>query len=90
MNWMDKHCRANVCVTIGRRKISRLLLVDDLVLLASFEFVLQYILNAFATAYEIAEMKINKSKTEVHFSRNSVLNFLEIQFNVLCKSAMYY
>ena len=33
MNWIDKFSRTNECVTIGRRKISRLLFADDLVLL---------------------------------------------------------
>ena len=41
LNWINKLSRTDECVTIGRCKISRLLFVDDLVLLASSESGLQ-------------------------------------------------
>ena len=41
MNWMDKFSRTDGCVMIERCNINRLLLADDLVLLASSEFGLQ-------------------------------------------------
>ena len=73
MNWMDKLCQNDQFVTIGRRKISRLLFADDLVLLAFSESGIQHALNGFANACEIAGMKISISKSEViHLSRNPV------------------
>ena len=65
INGIDKFSRTNECVTIGRRKISRLLFADKLVLLAYSEFGLQRALNGFAAAWEISGMKISASKTEV-------------------------
>ena len=65
MKWMDK--------------LSQLLFADDLVLLASSESGLQRVLNGFAAACDIAEMKINTFKTEVlHLSRNFVLRFMQV------------
>ena len=61
MNWMDKFSRTDECVTVGRCKISRLLFADDLVLLTFSESDLQYALNCFAAARDIAGMKINTS-----------------------------
>ena len=52
-------------------KISRLLLVDALVLLSSTECGLQRAINSFADACNTAGMKISTAKTEVlHLSRN--------------------
>ena len=71
MNWIDKCSQADECDTIGNRKISRLLFVDDLILLSSTEPGLQRALNSFADAYNSAGMKISTAKTEVlHLSRN--------------------
>ena len=63
MNWMYKLSRTDLCVTIGRCKISRLLFADDLVLLASSESDLQHALKGFAAACDFAGMKIGTSKT---------------------------
>ena len=41
MNWINKCSQADECTTIGKRKISRLLFADDLVLLSSIESDLQ-------------------------------------------------
>ena len=77
--WMDKLSGTDKCVTIRRCKISRLLLADDLVLLASSESGLQHVLNGFAAACDIAGMKISTSKTEVlHLSRNPVQCSLQV------------
>ena len=57
---MDK-----LCVTIGKRKSSRLLFADNLVLLASSESGLQHALNDSAAACNIAAMKISTSETVV-------------------------
>ena len=65
MNLIDKFSRSDECVTIGKRKIFRLLFADDLVLLASLESDLQHAFNDFANAGNIAGMKISTSKTEV-------------------------
>ena len=64
MNWMDKLSQTDVCVKIGRCKISRLLFADGLVLLASAKSGLQHTLYGFADAFVIAGMKISTSKTE--------------------------
>ena len=56
-----------------------LLFADDLVSLASSESGLQYALNCFAAACDIAGMKISTSKTEVlHLSRNFVQCSLQV------------
>ena len=79
MNWMNKLSRTDECVTIGRCKISRLLFADGLVLLASSESGLELALNGFASACDIAGMKISTSKTEVlHLSRNLVQCSLQV------------
>ena len=79
MNEMDKLNRIDECVTIGRCNISRLLFADDLVFLASLEIDLQYALNGFAAACDIAGMKISITKTEVlYLSRNSVQCSLQV------------
>ena len=79
MNWMDKLSRIEDCVTIGRRKISRLLFADDLVLLASSISGLQHALNGFAAECDIAGMKISTSKTEVlNLLRNPVQCYLQV------------
>ena len=71
MNWIDKCSQADECATIGNCNISRLLFVDDLVLLSSTESGLQRALNSFADACNTAGMKISTAKTEVlHVSRN--------------------
>ena len=71
MNWIDKCSQDDECATIGNCKISRLLFVDDLVLLSSTESGLQRALNSFADACNTAGMKISTAKTEVlHLSRN--------------------
>ena len=72
MKWIDKCSQADECAVIGNRKISRLLLVDDLVLLSSAESGLQRALNSFADACDTAGMKIKvTAKTELlHLSRN--------------------
>ena len=71
MNWIDKWSRADKCATIRNCKISRLLLVDELVLLSSTEPGLQRALNSFAGACDTDGMKISSAKTEVlHLSRN--------------------
>ena len=73
INWIEKFSRIDECVTIGRRKVSWLLLADNLVLLASSESSPQHALNSFAAACDIAGMKISTSKTEVqNLSRNPV------------------
>ena len=64
MKWMDKLSQTDECVTIGKCKISRLLFVDDLVLLASSESNLQHALNGCAAARDIAGVKISTSKTD--------------------------
>ena len=70
MNWMDKLSQTDECVTIGKCKISQLLFADDLVVLASSESGLQYALNDFEAACDLARMKMNTSKTEaLHLSR---------------------
>ena len=71
MNWIDKCSQADECATIGNCKISRLLFVDDLVLLSSTESGLQRTLNSSADICNAAGMKIITAKTEVlHLSRN--------------------
>ena len=55
---MYKLTQTDVCVTIGRCKIGRLLYTDDLVLLAFCEVGLQHALNCFAPACDIAELKL--------------------------------
>ena len=65
MNWMDKLSRTDECVMIGRWENSRLLFEYDLVLLASSESDLEYVLNSFPAACDIAGMKISTSKSEV-------------------------
>ena len=76
---MDKLSQTNECVTIGICKISLLLFVIDLILLASFESGLQYALNGFAAACNIAGMKISTSKTEVlRLSRNAAQCSLQV------------
>ena len=73
MNWIDKLSQTDECVTIGRCKIRGLLFRDDLVLLASLESGLQYALNGFSAACDIAGMKISTSKTKIlRLSRNPV------------------
>ena len=70
-NWINKLSRTDECVTIGKRKISRLLFADDIILLGSSESGFQHALNGFADTCDTAGMKINTSKTEVLFlSRN--------------------
>ena len=70
INWMDKLNRID-CVMIGKCKISRLLIANDLVLLASSKSGLQHALNGFVAARYIAGIKISTSKTEeLHASRN--------------------
>ena len=79
MNCTDKLRQTDERVTIGGCKISLLLFEYDLVLLASFEFGLQHALNGFASARDIAGMKISTSKTEIlHLSRNSVQCSLQV------------
>ena len=79
MYWMNKLSQSDVCVTTGRSKISRLLFADDLVLLASSESGLQFALNGFAAACNIAGMKISTSKNEVlHLSKNPVQCSLQV------------
>ena len=79
MNWMDKLSRTDVCFTIERRKINRLLFADDLVLLASSESGLPHALNGFGAACGITGMKFSTSKTEVlHLSRNFVQCSLQV------------
>ena len=71
---MDKLCRTDECVTmmIEKYKIIRLPFADDLVLL-TFESGIQHVSNGFASARDIAGMKISTSKTEIlHLSRYSV------------------
>ena len=76
---MDKLSGNDKCDTIGRYKISRLLFVNCLVLLASSEAELQHALNSFAAACDIAGMKISTFKTEIlHLSRNPVQCFLQV------------
>ena len=76
---MDKLCRTDECVTIGKCKISPLLFADNLVLLASSESGLQHTFNKFVAARDIAGMKIITSKTEVfHLLRNFVQFFLQV------------
>ena len=71
LNWIGKCSQADECATIGNCKISRLLFVDDLVVLYSTESGLQRALNSFADARNTAGMKISTAKTEVlHLSRN--------------------
>ena len=79
MNWIDKCGQADECATIGNRKISRLLCVDDLILLSSTESGLQLALNSFADACNTAGMKISAAKTEVpHLSRNPDQRVLQV------------
>ena len=79
MNWMDKLSQIDECVTIGKCKISRLLFVDDLVLLVSSESGLQHALNGFAAACDIAGIKISTSKLEVlHLLKNPVQSSLQV------------
>ena len=71
MNWIDKRSQAGECATIRNCKISRLLFVDDLVLLSSTESSLQRALNSFADACDTSRKKTSMAKTEVlHLSRN--------------------
>ena len=75
VNWIDKLSRTGECVTIGRCKSSRLLFEDHLVLLTSSEYDFQHALNVFAAACDIAGMKINTSKTEVHHPSRNLVKF---------------
>ena len=71
MNSIGKCSQADERATIGYCKISRLLFVDDLVLLSSTESGLQRALNSFPDSFDTAGMKISTAKTEVlHLSRN--------------------
>ena len=79
MNWIDKCSQADECATIGYCKISRLLFVDDLVLLSSTESGLQRVLSSLADACDTAGMKIRTAKTEVYFI------FQEILISACCK-----
>ena len=62
MKWIDKCSQADECATTGNCKISRLLFLNDLVLLFSTESGLQHALNSFADACNTAEMKITRPK----------------------------
>ena len=76
---MDKLSRTEECVTIGKCKINRLLFADDLVLLASSKSGIQYALNGFAAACNIAGVKISTSKTKILLlSRISVQCSLQV------------
>ena len=82
MNWLDKLNRTNECMTIGSRKIIRLLFADDIVLLASSESDLQHALNGFAASCDIAGIKIISSKTQIlHLLKNRVQ--YSLQFGVV-------
>ena len=68
---IDKCSQADECAAIGNRKISRLLLADDLVLHSSTESGLQRALNSFADACNTAGTKISTAKTQVlYLSKN--------------------
>ena len=74
---MDKFSRIDDCVAIGKNKMRRLLFAYDLVLLASYEPDLPHALDGFATACDIALMKISTTKTEVlRLLKNSVMQQL--------------
>ena len=79
MNWIYKLSRTDEGVTIGRRKISQLLLADDIVLLVFSESSLQNALKAFTAECDITAMKISISKSEVlHLSRNPVQTSFQV------------
>jgi len=63
--WIDSHSRVGKSVNVGSCRINRLLLADDLVLLASSYQVIQHMLERFAIARNQAGMKIRTKKTEV-------------------------
>ena len=77
---MDKLSQTDECVTISRWKISRMLFVDNLVLLGLSELGLQHALNGFAvSSHRISGMKISTSETAIqHFSRNPVQFSLQV------------
>ena len=76
---MVKLGRNDECVTIKIRKISRLLFSNELVQLVFLESGLQYLLNYFAAACDIAGRKISTSKTEMlHLLRNPVQCSLQV------------
>ena len=72
MTWIDKLCRIDECVTIGKCKIIQLLFADDLVLLASSESGLQCASNGFAATCYIAGIKIStfKTKSTISFEKS--------------------
>ena len=87
---MDKHSQTNKCDTIGRSKISYVLFTDDLVLLA-FESGLQFALNGFAAAYDIARMKINTSIAKVlYLSKNPARYSLQVSRALLKQFEKYF
>ena len=84
MNWIDSHSRVDEGVTVGSYRINRLLVADDLVLLASFEQSLQHALDRFSAACDRAGMKINTKNTEVlHLSTNLRHCMLQLSGNTL-------
>ena len=66
MNLMEQLNQTDECVTIGRCRISRLLFADDLVLLVSFKYDRPPVrIKCFATACDIAVMRISTSKAKL-------------------------
>jgi len=65
MHSMYSHSEIDEGVTVGSCMINRLLLVDDLVLLASSQQRLQYALDRFSAVCGQAGMKITTEKAEV-------------------------
>ena len=68
INWIDRRIQNSECVKIGNFKINRLLLADDLVLLADSESGLQRALDGFAAACDNVAIKIITPKTEIYCS----------------------
>ena len=84
INWVDSCSRVDEDVTAGSYRINRLLVADDLVMLASSQQCLQHALDRFSAACDRAGTKISTKNTEVLcLSTNPRQCMLQVSGNTL-------